>query len=138
MKAYLYDKRIKQLRPVELHSPDVSKAVGGIERPWKDTDKDMVPNVFDCEPNNPNKQGIIHDVASKAGGYFKEKYREYKEDRSKKREEKEELRQAEHEAYKEARKQTAKKYGSMRAQVEYDSKVRELKRRSTPRKMTNT
>lgn len=31
-------------------------------KPLKDTDRDTVPDVFDCAPRNPNKQGIGHVI----------------------------------------------------------------------------
>lgn len=37
----------------------------------KDTDKDGVADFFDCKPNNPNEQGILHSL--------KEKYNEHAE-----------------------------------------------------------
>lgn len=36
---------------------------------FKDNDRDGVPNVFDCKPNNPKKQGIITAI----GGLFRKK-----------------------------------------------------------------
>ena len=30
----------------------------------KDSDRDGVPNILDCQPYNPRKQGIIHSVAA--------------------------------------------------------------------------
>ena len=34
----------------------------GFGKLLKDSDGDKVPNVFDCDPDNPKKQGFIHDV----------------------------------------------------------------------------
>lgn len=31
----------------------------------KDSDKDGVPNIWDCQPYNSKKQGIIHDIKEK-------------------------------------------------------------------------
>jgi len=30
----------------------------------RDSDKDGVPNILDCQPHNPRRQGIIHSVAA--------------------------------------------------------------------------
>ena len=30
----------------------------------KDSDRDGVPNIMDCQPYNPRKQGIIHSVTA--------------------------------------------------------------------------
>jgi len=43
----------------------------------KDTDGDRVPDIIDCQPYNPKKQGWIHDMAEKA----KDKYAQYKKQR---------------------------------------------------------
>ena len=34
-------------------------------RVMRDSDKDGVPNIFDCQPYNKNKQGIIDDIKNK-------------------------------------------------------------------------
>jgi hypothetical protein len=34
--------------------------------PWMDTDKDGVPNYFDCKPLNKKKQGFITKVTKKS------------------------------------------------------------------------
>jgi len=47
---------------------------GSIQNLAKDTDKDGVMNVVDCQPHNPNKQGWVHDLAEKA----RQKYSEHK------------------------------------------------------------
>jgi len=51
--------------------------------PMKDTDKDGVADILDCNPTNPNEQGWIHDKAKD----LKEKYNEYREVRRKEKEE---------------------------------------------------
>lgn len=43
------------------------------ERAVGDKDKDGVSNIIDCAPNNPHKQGIIHNLGRDVGGYVKEK-----------------------------------------------------------------
>ena len=42
-----------------------TKSVSGLGRKFsRDSDRDGVPNILDCQPYNPRKQGIIHSVAS--------------------------------------------------------------------------
>ena len=39
---------------------------------WKDKDKDGVVDAYDCDPNDPKKQGLLHDAIAgvgKVGGY---------------------------------------------------------------------
>jgi len=41
-------------------------SVSGLGRKFsRDSDRDGVPNIMDCRPYNPRKQGIIHDIKSK-------------------------------------------------------------------------
>jgi len=35
---------------------------GLMKLPTRDTDGDGVPNIMDCEPYNPKKQGVLHDI----------------------------------------------------------------------------
>jgi hypothetical protein len=39
----------------------------GLGKMTRDADGDKVINVLDCQPNNKNKQGFIHDLATKSG-----------------------------------------------------------------------
>lgn len=32
---------------------------------FKDKDKDKVPNILDCKPNNPREQGFIHSIGAR-------------------------------------------------------------------------
>lgn len=42
-----------------------TKGVSGLGRKFsRDSDRDGVPNILDCRPYNPRKQGIIHSVAA--------------------------------------------------------------------------
>ena len=42
-----------------------TKSVSGLGRKFsRDSDRDGVPNIMDCQPYNPRKQGIIHSVAA--------------------------------------------------------------------------
>lgn len=65
-----------------FRSPNVKgmmKLIGNIPRTpiygLKDSDRDGVINVMDCQPNNPRKQGFIHDAIKRAN----ERARERKE-----------------------------------------------------------
>lgn len=40
----------------------------GFQKIFKDTDKDGVPDVFDCAPNDPNKQGLAHRLGNLLAG----------------------------------------------------------------------
>jgi len=37
---------------------------------WEDNDGDGVINVEDCEPNNPEKQGVVHDIYSSVKDFW--------------------------------------------------------------------
>jgi hypothetical protein len=53
-------KKIKFFQPVKLSFyPNRTKSELRLidKRPWRDTDKDRVPNIFDCKPLNRNRQG---------------------------------------------------------------------------------
>ena len=95
----------------------------------KDSDGDGVSNLMDCQPNNPHKQGMIHNLAAKGAKlvganktaeYIKE--REVVYDQGKAREEniKMDAKKVENQAYYEKKKEVtmakAKERGTQRAE----------------------
>lgn len=66
---------IKRRKAVSVGLYKGGKLVGARGRSVKilpDKDRDGVPDVLDCRPNNPREQGWVHDVAVKAKtGYQK-------------------------------------------------------------------
>ena len=61
-----------------------NKIVGhySIENLKNDSDGDKVMDGLDCQPNNPDKQGWVHDAVTKA----KEKYNTYNDERLQRKE----------------------------------------------------
>ncbi len=82
--------RIKPMKNIIQPMPNVMKMVKllGKTPQMRDSDKDGVVDMLDCEPYNPKKQGIIHDVgkwaarkvgAKKAERWIGEKEKESEE-----------------------------------------------------------
>ena len=72
-----------------MRTPDVSKMIGKKDpfaHATKDSDRDGVINILDCEPHNPKKQGFVHTVgkwiSKKAGSERATKWVEQKEEES--------------------------------------------------------
>lgn len=60
----------------EKNNYNFSKMLIGSHR-LKDSDADSVPDIFDCKPNNPKKQGSLHDTyRTPKGVKTAEQYRE--------------------------------------------------------------
>lgn len=51
----------------------VKKKRSHSSNPLGDRDRDGVKNMFDCQPNNPKKQGLIDDIAKGTARKFREK-----------------------------------------------------------------
>lgn len=86
----------------------------------KDSDGDGVANVFDCEPYNSKKQGVIDTIKEKAKGVIesaKERSQELKREREERRLIESEIRQKEKEAAIEERKNQRVKTAVLREQV---------------------
>jgi len=66
----MIDLRRKKSLDESFHSASLGSTMKLLE---KDTDGDKVPDHFDCDPNDPKKQGVIHDVARSIGQKIRRK-----------------------------------------------------------------
>lgn len=62
------------------------KHMGNFQEAINDRDKDGVPDAFDCEPNNPKKQGLVHNIAKGMRDKLANKIIEYRENEKQKKE----------------------------------------------------
>ena len=89
----------------------------------KDNDGDKVANVLDCEPNNKNKQGLVHDIKArfknKVKDYYKENAQRYHAERA--------IKKKETAAYYRAREKESLKFAEERAKYEREQKLKKLK-----------
>lgn len=73
MKLFSYPKRVK---PIGRPNPKAPNMFGSrVPRYMADRDRDLTPNIVDCSPNNPRRQGRVGDWLAKKG----EQYKEWKE-----------------------------------------------------------
>ncbi len=71
-RAYAAELAGEQSMPVIAHKESF------IGETWEDNDGDGIINAEDCEPNNPDKQGIIHDAINVVKGVIpKPKYMDW-------------------------------------------------------------
>lgn len=96
-------------------------------RTLPDKDRDGVPNMFDCQPNNPHKQGVLHDLGQKA----REKWQEHKKESAYKRAAEEQIKKKQKAAYYKAKEGEAIKYAQERAKIERQQKIKRLKSSGT-------
>ena len=93
--------------------------------PFGDVDGDGVPNILDCQPKNPLKDGFFRDLGGAIKTEIKGEVGEAKERIVKgiageeRREQRKELREAEHEAYLEEGKEMAQERGEEKAQRKF-------------------
>jgi len=96
--------------------------------PFFDTDKDGVPNILDCAPLNPKKDGFFGDIGRAAKKRVKAEVTELKERTiesiagEEAREQRGELRKAEHEAYLEKAKEQVAERGREKARAKYEKR----------------
>lgn len=86
------------------------------KRIFNDRDGDKVPDIFDCKPNDPNKQGWVHDI--------KERMEERKEANKYKREADRVIRESSREAYYKAKEEQSLRVARERAKLEADRKIK--------------
>ena len=93
--------------------------------PFGDLDRDGVPNILDCQPNNPLKDGFFRDLGGAIKTEVKGEVGEVKERLLKgiageeRREQRKKLREAEREAYIEEAKEMAEERGKEKAQRKF-------------------
>lgn len=107
-----------------------------LTKPFGDADKDGVFNIIDCEPFDPNKDGLVGDIGRAIKTRAKETYEETKEagleriSGKRSRKEREEIREVEHEAFHEESKEAVKERAKERARKKYGLSTEREKEKS--------
>ena len=112
-----------------------------LSKPFGDADKDGVFNIIDCEPFDPNKDGLVGDIGKAIKTRTKETYEEIKEGGLEKisgkrsREEHKEVRETEHEAFHMESKEAVKERAKERARKKYGlvSEREKIEKKTTKR-----